>query len=309
MHSAGSAVTLGSLGVLCARGAEARAFLQGQLSNDLTRLTPALSLLAGYHNPQGRVIAILRLIERSSGELLAVLPRELVPEVVQRLGKFILRAKVKLADESAAWTITGVIAGDAGAPADAWPAARGGAARVAEAIAVRVAEAPGRWLLVTPAGASPEAAVHCAPAAPGSWQRLAIAAGEPQVYRPTSEQFVAQMLNLDALGAIDFGKGCYTGQEVIARAHYRGRVKRRLQRFRTRGPHALAPGASGELGDGRSFQVVDAVELADGRCEFLAVAPIIAALPATAAAAAAPPPGQAPRLDAEELALPYALPA
>ncbi|MBV8496603.1 MAG: tRNA-modifying protein YgfZ, partial [Gammaproteobacteria bacterium] len=142
-----------------------------------------------------------------------------------------------------------------------------------------------------------------------SWQRLAIGAGEPQVYRPTSEQFVAQMLNLDALGAIDFGKGCYTGQEVIARAHYRGRVKRRLQRFVTRGRHTLAPGATGELGDGRSLQVVDAVELADGRCEFLAVAPIIAAPTVTAGAGAAPRPGQAPRLDAEQLALPYALPA
>jgi hypothetical protein len=81
------------------------------------------------------------------------------------------------------------------------------------------------------------------------------------------------MLNLDVLGAIAFDKGCYTGQEVIARAHYRGRVKRRLQRFRSRGPLDLKPGDRGELADGRSFTVVEAVRLVDGRCEFLAVAP------------------------------------
>jgi folate-binding protein YgfZ len=102
---------------------------------------------------------------------------------------------------------------------------------------------------------------------------LDIADGEAQVYAATSEEFVAQMLNLDALDAIAFDKGCYTGQEVIARAHYRGRVKRRLQRFRSRGPVRLAAGESGTLADGRAFKVVDAVQLGDGRCEFLAVAP------------------------------------
>ena len=74
------------------------------------------------------------------------------------------------------------------------------------------------------------------------WERADIAAGLPQVYLPTSETFVAQMLNLDLLGAIAFDKGCYTGQEVIARAHYRGRVKRRLQRWHARAAARAAPG-------------------------------------------------------------------
>ena len=89
------------------------------------------------------------------------------------------------------------------------------------------------------------------------WQRLEVAAGQPQVYAATSEEFVAQMLNLDALNAIAFDKGCYTGQEVIARAHYRGRVKRRMQRFRVaRGLPCYRPGDSGQLADGRTFKVV-----------------------------------------------------
>ena len=102
-----------------------------------------------------------------------------------------------------------------------------------------------------------------------------IAAGVAQVHAATSEEFVAQMLNLDALGGISFEKGCYTGQEVIARAHYRGRVKRRMQRFRSRGQVNLAAGESGQLTDGRTFKVVEAAVLADGRCEFLAVAPMV----------------------------------
>jgi folate-binding protein YgfZ len=105
---------------------------------------------------------------------------------------------------------------------------------------------------------------------------LDIADGEAQVYAATSEEFVAQMLNLDALDAIAFDKGCYTGQEVIARAHYRGRVKRRLQRFVSRGAAAkLAVGATGQLADGRTFKVVEAVQLEEGRIEFLAVAPMV----------------------------------
>ena len=93
----------------------------------------------------------------------------------------------------------------------------------------------------------------------------------PQVYTATSEEFVAQMLNLDTLGAIAFDKGCYTGQEVIARAHYRGRVKRRAQRFHV-AEENLSAGASGTLPDGRSFKVVEAVRSAIGGSDVLAVA-------------------------------------
>ena len=130
-----------------------------------------------------------------------------------------------------------------------------------------------------------------------------IAAGLPQVYAATSGEFVAQMLNLDCIGAISFNKGCYTGQEIIARAHYRGRMKRRMQRFVSNGPAALAPGQSIILGDGRSAQVVDAVMLADGRSEFLAVAALeVGATTATGDTSATAP------LAVTPLPLSYALP-
>jgi folate-binding protein YgfZ len=92
-----------------------------------------------------------------------------------------------------------------------------------------------------------------------SWERADIAAGLPQVYAATSEAFVAQMLNLDLLGAIAFDKGCYTGQEVIARAHYRGRVKRRMQRWHNLSGTHLEPGQTAQAGDGRTVVVVRTV--------------------------------------------------
>ncbi len=302
--------TLDSLGVLRAQGSDVIAFLQGQLSNDLTQLSATRALLAGYHNPQGRTIALLRLIENGPGDILAILPRELIPAVVARLGKFILRAKVKLTDESAAWTIRGISgapeATDAAPPEPPGPLpqAVNEVRRTGAALVVRTGEAPLRLLAVQPRSA-PDA-LGALPAAPESaWHAAMVAGAEPQVFAATSEEFVAQMLNLDVLGAIDFAKGCYTGQEVIARAHYRGRVKRRLQRFVSAAPLVLRPGDSVELQDGRAVKVVDAIARADGTCEFLAVTGL-AAEDAGAAAPAAPP--TAARVAAQSLPLPYALP-
>jgi hypothetical protein len=307
-------VPLESLGVLRVRGADRVSFLQGQLSNDVTLLSTQRSLLAGYHNPQGRVIALLRLVQCADQELLAIVPRELAAVVVSRLAKFILRSKVQLSDDSAHWHVHGVMAAPAtpaAPPAAAWPAPLHGVARLDEALAVCVAEQPPRWLLLVPArpgtSVTPPVPADLAAARPQDWQQLAVAAGEPQVYAATSEQFVAQMLNLDVLGAIAFDKGCYTGQEVVARAHYRGRVKRRLQRFVTRAAGQLERGDAGALPDGRTFKVVDAAPRADGRCEFLAVA----ALAAGDGEASEPAPQAVPGarvLEAEQLALPYSLP-
>jgi len=322
MYAHWSLLTLESLGALRARGRDVVAFLQGQLSNDVSALAAERSLLAGYHNPQGRVLALMRLFEPVPGEVLAVLPRELVAQVSSRLKTFILRSKVELADVSDAWRIEGLVgSGEAGpAPTAApgvaplappfsarLPRAAGAVARLGDSFALQVGDRPARWLIVSPsAGPSAEPAfARCASAPPELWRRLAIENGEPQVYAATSGEFVAQMLNLDALGAIAFDKGCYTGQEVIARAHYRGRVKRRLQRFRSQVPLPLEPGDAGELADGRTFRVVDAARHADGGCEFLAVTPLPGAEPPTGETAA---PGSAARLSATQLPLPYELP-
>lgn len=299
---------LDDLGVLRIRGPDAVPFLQGQLSNDLERLVREGSLLAGFHNPQGRTIAILRLLLESREDILAVLPSELAAAVAARLARFVLRAKVRITDDSASWRVRGVVQ----------DAAPGG-------LAARVADAPTRWLIAVPR-APEEPPVPGTGGARRAWRLLDVAAGLPQVYARTSELYVGQMLNLDLIDGISFSKGCYTGQEVIARAHYRGRVKRRMQRWRTLHASELAPGDAARLGDGRALQVVEAAELPDGRRELLAVAALTTdgepgesegastrAAPSPAAPSPAAPSPAAPEarslLEAEQLPLPYALPS
>jgi folate-binding protein YgfZ len=273
MRTALEGIYLQETGIVRVSGADAVKFLQGQLSNDVASLSAQQSLLAGYHNPQGRTIAVLRLVQWTADEILVVLPRELAGVVASRLAKYVLRAKAKVADESASWRVLGLV--DAG-PADGadsatdLPITVGTQGRAGDILFVRVGDRPPRWLAISPVSAT-SPSLDYTPVDRATWQRLEVAAGQPQVYAATSEEFVAQMLNLDSVGGIAFDKGCYTGQEVIARAHYRGRVKRRMQRFVSREPCQLSPGDSGQLADGRTFKVVLSAQLADGRCDFLAV--------------------------------------
>jgi folate-binding protein YgfZ len=295
------ALELDRWGVVHVSGADVVRFLQGQLSNDVTLLTPEHSLVAGLHNPQGRVIAILRLLYVQSDAVLMLLPRELVTLVLERLRRFVLRAKVRLTDATSEWRVLGLIGGNDTAPAGLkLPRSAGAQLHDESQLSVCVAEMPPRWIVLAPA-ASP-ALPGFAIAQSSEWMRLDVAAGIPQVYAQTSELFVAQMLNLDVVDGISFDKGCYTGQEVIARAHYRGRVKRRMQRFRTSEPAALTPGEAGQLADGRSVRIVEAAALEDGRCDFLAVAPVSAEGESAREA-------DAKTLIAEPMPLPYALPA
>jgi tRNA-modifying protein YgfZ len=274
-------------GVLRARGADALRFLQGQLSNDVTRLQPGALQWNGYHNPQGRVIAVLLVTALAPDDVLAVLPGGLAAPVAARLRRFVLRARLKVSDDSQQWRVLGALE-----PAPDLPAG-----------ALALPHGRSRQLLLIPQSA-PAAAKIATPGAADAhrdWLAQDIAEGLPQVYPATSEAFVAQMLNLDVIGAIAFDKGCYTGQEIIARAHYRGQVKRRMQRFVTADAAGLAPGESVKLPDGRACRIVEAVQRADGRCEFLGVAPL-------AIAAEADPEAAGAAVNATPLELPYALP-
>jgi folate-binding protein YgfZ len=288
MNAPAAICPLPDLGVLRVRGPDARRFLQGQLSNDLGALAPGILVRAGLHNPQGRTLALLALLAWSEEDLGAILPLELLADVIAQLRRYVLRARVTLSDERAALRVFGARLGD-GAPLP-----QGALAFTA-----------GRALYVLPEGASAPAGIELPRE---QWRVLDIAAGMPQVYRATSGLFVAQMLNLDCIDAISFTKGCYTGQEVIARAHYRGRVKRRMQRFASSEPLQLAPGDALQLEDGRSLRVIEAVARADGGTEFLAVAPLPGAGAVDGEAAAALP-ATAVRVRASALSLPYTLPA
>lgn len=280
---------LEDLGVLSLRGADVRKFLQGQLSADIATLRQGTLLRAGLHNPQGRALALLALLEASGEEVLALLPHELLAPTLATLQRYVLRAKVLISNASETYRLYGL----------SGPAGEDGV----EGIEVPY-DATRRLRLVT--ADRPPPAGQTQPRS--HWRLEDIAAGLPQLYTQTSGQFVAQMINLDCIGAVSFNKGCYTGQEVIARAHYRGRVKRRMQRFFSAAASSLAPGDAGRLADGRSYRVIEAAARADGAVEFLAVS----SLPGSGTASAedsesSTAEGPAP-LQAYPLALPYALP-
>jgi folate-binding protein YgfZ len=320
MDSPLTPLSLEQLAWIAVRGPDARRFLHGQVSQDVTGQPLDRVALAGLHNPQGRTAAILRLVPLAEDALLLGLPTEIAPAVIQRLRRYLLRSKLSLEDASPDWEALG-LSGPEAAPALAatglLPAGAGvGAlARHGDRLAWRHAADPQRFIVLAPRGTALPPGWRPAgdAAARRAWHAADIAAGLPQVFAATAEAFVAQMLNLDVLQGISFDKGCYTGQEVIARAHYRGRVKRRMQRFVTTAAPAapLAAGDTGTLADGRSFRVVDAAPLPDGRLTFLAVAPVAAGaadeeappIAAGAAAEGAPAP-----LSVAALALPYALP-
>ena len=237
------------LGILRFTGPDALSFLQGQITNDTKRLTASNSMLAAYLNPQGRVLALIYLLPHSSGTL-AILPRELLQPTAERLRKFVLRAKVKIDDPGEALVVSGYHGTQALAQAGLPVPAEGDGYVERDGVGVaRVGRDEVRHWVVAAPSAQPDA-----PDAGASierhWRLADIHAGLPQVYAATCEAFVAQMLNLDLLDGISFSKGCYTGQEIVARTQHLGRIKRRLFRV------SLPPGA---------WHIGDEVFLRDGR--------------------------------------------
>jgi folate-binding protein YgfZ len=263
------------LGVLRFSGPDAVQFLQGQLSNDMRRLEQGRTTLAAYSNVQGRVVAILHLLPHSPG-ILAVLPRELAEPTRERLRKFVLRAKVQIENLSDGWVVTGFHDGAALRAAGLEMPEPGASYREIDGVGIAALAAdPARFWVVSAANNAQSAAAAAATAADAAaaverdWRLADIRAGLPQIYAATSELFVAQMVNLDLLDGISFTKGCYTGQEIIARTQHLGRIKRRTLRLALpHGPWVL--GETVELLDGRGGRLIELAAV-DSGFEALAV--------------------------------------
>jgi folate-binding protein YgfZ len=284
---------LDDLAVLAVRGPDAVQFLQGQLSQDMKLLDERTTLLAGLHNPQGRCLAVLRLFQLDGNQILVVLPAELADGITTHLAKYLLRARVRIENASAQWRVFGATGPDA-------------AATASTRLHMSMDATGVRQMIVAPRGeALPEGGV----ATRESWRLEDIKAGLPEVLSATSGSFVAQMLNLDVLDGISFTKGCYTGQEVIARAHYRGQVKRRMQRFVTDSALSLQPGERYRLHDGRMAQIVVSAPGEPGRQQFLAVTALTSSAAGNAEPAGTNGNAQEMTLHVAQLSLPYALPA
>jgi tRNA-modifying protein YgfZ len=282
---------LAHLGALRFTGADALSFLQGQVSNDTQRLAQNTPVLAAYSTAQGRVLALIYLLPHSSG-VIAILPREILGATMDRMRKFILRAKVRI--EDAADTV--VVAGQAGAIPHA-------AAGYVEQDGIGVApvghDANRRWVIGSPEKIPAPVDAAAVTRIENEWRLADIRAGLPQVYAATSEAFVAQMLNLDVLDGISFTKGCYTGQEIIARTQHLGRIKRRLSRLLLP-PGTWSVGQAVHLTDGRQGRLTEVIE-SGGRTEALAVLSVDAGI-----SGGVETPGEL-LVNAVELPLPYSL--
>ncbi|MEO8741154.1 MAG: folate-binding protein, partial [Casimicrobiaceae bacterium] len=270
---------LAPLGVLRVAGPDAAAFLQGQLTNDVVSLRADTSQLAAWCSPKGRMLAnfLVRRLDETAFEL--IFSRSLLESVRKRLQMFVLRAKVTIEDASAASIRLGVgglaaatVLGDTQGAVPAlhqWSTSTAG---------VAVTALPGgRYMAV----ALPQHAQAwwrglagvARPAGFPAWEWLTIRAGVPMITATTSDQFVPQAANFDALGGVNFQKGCYTGQEIVARTQYLGRLKERLTLAHVDGA-SPAPGDrlySTVFGDQACGSIVNVAAAPGGGHDLLAV--------------------------------------
>lgn len=295
--------------LLRVHGADAQGFLNSQLSNDVRHVDAAHSQFAAWCNAKGRIITLVRAFKRGDDYYL-LLPADLRETVRERLQRYVLRAKVTLGGDDTLVTL-----GISGPRADSllrgvmsdMPAAADDCLTKDGVTLLRLPGAHPRCILVAPVAAAltlwERLAPPAVPTGPRAWTWLDIAAGVPRIDATTSEQFVPQMANLELLSGVDFKKGCYPGQEIVARMHYLGRLKQRM--YRAHAESAVAPGTPVFAPDppGQPTGAVIAAAVAPaGGCDLLAV------LHTSSAAGGVLHLGSATGPVLQLLPLPYALP-
>lgn len=252
--------SLPSLALIEVSGADAPEFLHGQFTNEVLGLEDGKATLSAWCNPKGRVIATF-LLCRSGDRYWLALPQALETLFLRRLKLYVLRASVNIATADQGLTLAGMIGA---------PAAQGRAAGV--------------FPVVSPAAGLTDLALVIA--GPGTlhelrtdpegneqaWDAANIRRGIPWLGEQTSERFLPQELNLDALGALSYDKGCYPGQEIIARLRYRGEIKRLLRRATAEVPLTPRPGAALTLpGETKTIGAVISAVSGPAGSELLAV--------------------------------------
>ncbi|MGK5080133.1 CAF17-like 4Fe-4S cluster assembly/insertion protein YgfZ [Janthinobacterium sp. HLX7-2] len=226
-------------GLIGVNGDDAASFLHGQLTNDVEHLGQEQVRLAGYCTPKGRLLASF-LMWRNATTIYLQLPRSIQPAIQKRLQMFVLRAKAKLHDafaDEANQVVLGLGGRQANAALSAWfptlPATPFSKVEHALGTLLRVADAFGapryEWLTsaATARDVWPQLVESLAKGGNDAWRLSEIHAGIPQINAATQEQFVPQMVNFELLGGVNFKKGCYPGQEIVARSQYLGKLKRR----------------------------------------------------------------------------------
>ena len=278
---------LSHYGLLQVEGEDALQFLQGQLTNDMRTVSETHSNLSGWCNAKGRMLASFRVLRRGDAYLLQ-LPAELMATVIKRLQMYVLRSKVTLRDASEQLARCG-LSGEC-APVllqnqfPRIPAETNAVVQQGECSLLRLPGALPRFEVIGPAALLIELWEACESQAvrmgPAFWSLQEIRAGIPTVRPETVEAFVPQMANLQLIDGVSFTKGCYTGQEVVARMQYLGKLKRRMYLAHVASDTPPKPGdelfASGSQSGQGTGKVVDA-QAADGGYDLLAVIEIASA--------------------------------
>ena len=249
IHSGLVICDLSHHGLISAYGDDAMNFLQGQLTNDLREVSDQHSQLSAYCTPKGRMLANFRIFKREHTYYLR-LPRELLENTLKRLSMFILMSKVTMKDSSDSLVHFGVSGPNA---EDTLQQALGACPTQVDEVTFA-----GGCTLIRVAGPHPRFEIYgeletmkslwdkldvdAAPIGVGPWEMLDILAGTPTVYAATSEAFVPQMTNMQVINGVNFKKGCYTGQEVVARMQYLGKLKRRMYQVSIDSNEPVLPG-------------------------------------------------------------------
>ncbi|HRP64766.1 MAG TPA: folate-binding protein [Thauera sp.] len=275
------AVPLLHLGVIRSLGPDSADFLHNLVSNDVKKLAADAAEWNSFNSPKGRMIASLLMWPEAEGHAMA-LSADILPAFLKKFSMYVLRSKVKLSDASATLALVGVAGAEAAAALQAagieLPAAD--MRQTVNAAGVRCIRLDAQThVLAVPAEAAP--AVYDALLAKGAvkagtaaWQLRMIRAGLPLITAPTQEEFVAQMLNYELIGGVNFHKGCYPGQEIVARTQYLGKLKKRMYRVALPAGVAATPGMdvyAPDFGEQSAGKLVNTAPTADGGSEALAV--------------------------------------
>ncbi len=285
----GSVFDLSHLGLIAIQGADADHFLQGQLSNDMRELTERHSHLSSHCNPKGRMLANFRLF-RHAGLIYLQLPREHLPPLLKRLGMFKLRSQVDLHDASDELMRIGLAGPKAPemltAATETAPQNNNDVLHHGGLSCIRLPGPNPRFEILGLAESLSQVWINlmaqgAMPANRDQWALLDIRAGIPTIFGATAEAFVPQMTNMQLIDGVSFTKGCYTGQEVVARMQYLGKLKRRMYLARVESPVPPRAGdelyaAGSESGQGAG-RIVDARTSGNGDYDLLAVLEITAA--------------------------------
>jgi folate-binding protein YgfZ len=271
---------LSQLGVVAFRGEETAAFLQGQLTNDVRGLHADVAQWNGYCSPKGRLLGNF-LMWRQGEDYCLQLSGDILPGVLKRLSMFILRTKVRgrdASDESVRLVVAGAQAANAvRAAMGAVPEAAMRSAATDHGQVIRVGDDKFVLSIVPERAAAVWQALRLSATPVGApvWDWLRLNAGIPMIVAATQEQFVPQMVNLEVIGGVSFQKGCYPGQEIVARSQYLGKLKRRM--FLAHVDSEAAPGDSlfsADIAGQATGTVVNAAPAPGGGYDVLAVAQV-----------------------------------